>query len=287
MQRGRKNCCSNDVRRPTPSRKATRFANSFPPSNRSSSTIIISSNADCTLDGTYKTELCNKYIENGHCPYGSRCQFAHGERELRRSKRSDDRRYKTQKCRNFWNHGTCRYGKRCQFIHDETEEELMGLRREPFPVKLKRTQGLKTPTISPCSSTYTSPVLGPQPATNLVNQHLLFSVAPALRRTDSFCAILSDVAAANEKKSGLDGSVSDSDSDSTCSAESAMVSPPRPRLNVFRRMCSDTVAPSAHGSSASGQYREPLSPFQRRVANSIAQIDGENGCMSPRCSACA
>lgn len=31
----------------------------------------------------YKTVLCNKWSESGRCPYGPRCQFAHGESELR------------------------------------------------------------------------------------------------------------------------------------------------------------------------------------------------------------
>jgi len=31
----------------------------------------------------YKTVLCNKFNECGRCPYGPRCQFAHGEAELR------------------------------------------------------------------------------------------------------------------------------------------------------------------------------------------------------------
>jgi len=31
----------------------------------------------------YKTVLCEKFLANGSCPYGSRCQFAHGTEELR------------------------------------------------------------------------------------------------------------------------------------------------------------------------------------------------------------
>jgi hypothetical protein len=30
----------------------------------------------------YKTVLCNKFCVNGKCPYGLKCQFAHGEDEL-------------------------------------------------------------------------------------------------------------------------------------------------------------------------------------------------------------
>ncbi|KAJ2557585.1 hypothetical protein EV175_001253 [Coemansia sp. RSA 1933] len=31
----------------------------------------------------YKTRLCQRFSEDGDCPYGSKCQFAHGESELR------------------------------------------------------------------------------------------------------------------------------------------------------------------------------------------------------------
>lgn len=33
--------------------------------------------------GLYKTELCRSWEEKGTCRYGSKCQFAHGQDELR------------------------------------------------------------------------------------------------------------------------------------------------------------------------------------------------------------
>ena len=33
-------------------------------------------------DPKYKTELCQKYMETGNCPYGIKCRFAHGKKEL-------------------------------------------------------------------------------------------------------------------------------------------------------------------------------------------------------------
>ncbi|XP_026873369.2 mRNA decay activator protein ZFP36 isoform X1 [Electrophorus electricus] len=65
----------------------------------------------------YKTELCRSYQENGSCKYGSKCQFAHGERELRCLYRHP--KYKTEACRTFYNFGYCPYGARCHFIHEE------------------------------------------------------------------------------------------------------------------------------------------------------------------------
>ncbi|KAG5350854.1 hypothetical protein C0989_009024 [Termitomyces sp. Mn162] len=67
--------------------------------------------------GLYKTELCRSWEEKGTCRYGSKCQFAHGEDELRKVARHP--KYKTEICRTFWVSGTCPYGKRCCFIHTE------------------------------------------------------------------------------------------------------------------------------------------------------------------------
>ncbi|KAM4627922.1 uncharacterized protein ACJ7VT_002812 [Polymixia lowei] len=65
----------------------------------------------------YKTELCRGYQESGSCKYGSKCQFAHGEAELRGLYRHP--KYKTEPCRTFYNFGYCPYGMRCHFIHEE------------------------------------------------------------------------------------------------------------------------------------------------------------------------
>ncbi|KAG5648209.1 hypothetical protein DXG03_006164 [Asterophora parasitica] len=67
--------------------------------------------------GLYKTELCRSWEEKGTCRYGTKCQFAHGEDELRKVARHP--KYKTEICRTFWVSGTCPYGKRCCFIHTE------------------------------------------------------------------------------------------------------------------------------------------------------------------------
>merc|ERR1719439_399712 len=44
----------------------------------------------------YKTVLCDKYLTNGTCPYGHKCQFAHGTDELR--ERSDKEK-QAKRCR--------------------------------------------------------------------------------------------------------------------------------------------------------------------------------------------
>mmetsp|Transcript_7584 Transcript_7584/g.33831 ORF Transcript_7584/g.33831 Transcript_7584/m.33831 type:complete len:148 (+) Transcript_7584:114-557(+) len=66
----------------------------------------------------YKTEMCRSFVERGYCPYGEKCQFAHGEHELRPVTRHP--KYRTKKCKNFAETGVCTYGVRCRFIHERT-----------------------------------------------------------------------------------------------------------------------------------------------------------------------
>lgn len=84
----------------------------FPPSSNLPTQLppMVSSNR-------YKTELCRGFQESGTCKYGSKCQFAHGEAELRGLYRHP--KYKTEPCRTFYNFGYCPYGSRCHFIHEE------------------------------------------------------------------------------------------------------------------------------------------------------------------------
>ncbi|KAL0482604.1 hypothetical protein AKO1_014316 [Acrasis kona] len=63
----------------------------------------------------YKTELCRSWAETGYCRYGDKCQFAHGDLELRQVSRHH--KYKSELCNNFHYEGTCMYGTRCCFIH--------------------------------------------------------------------------------------------------------------------------------------------------------------------------
>jgi len=63
----------------------------------------------------YKTELCRSFSDTGSCRYGHKCQFAHGEHELRPLLRHP--KYKTEYCKRFSTTGNCPYGPRCRFIH--------------------------------------------------------------------------------------------------------------------------------------------------------------------------
>ena len=72
----------------------------------------------------YKTELCRPFQDYGYCKYGDKCQFAHGEHELRVVPRHP--KYKTELCRTYHTRGFCPYGSRCHFIHnlDEARKQL-------------------------------------------------------------------------------------------------------------------------------------------------------------------
>ncbi|CAB4400471.1 unnamed protein product [Rhizophagus irregularis] len=75
----------------------------------------------------YKTEMCRNWEERGSCRYGTKCQFAHSENELRKVQHHP--KYKTEICKTFWQNGTCPYGKRCCFIHNDKERLLLCKRR--------------------------------------------------------------------------------------------------------------------------------------------------------------
>jgi hypothetical protein len=75
--------------------------------------------AELSRQNLYKTELCRSWVESATCKYGSKCQFAHGQHEMRPVIRHP--KYKTEICKTFYTNGTCPYGKRCRFVHNPAE----------------------------------------------------------------------------------------------------------------------------------------------------------------------
>lgn len=69
-----------------------------------------------------KSSLCRNFAEKGFCPYGAKCQFAHGIEELRCN--VDENSYKTKPCNSYWKKGYCPYGFRCNFSHKVQPGEL-------------------------------------------------------------------------------------------------------------------------------------------------------------------
>eukprot|EP01026_Neomeris_dumetosa_P047978 TRINITY_DN4135_c0_g1_i1.p2 TRINITY_DN4135_c0_g1~~TRINITY_DN4135_c0_g1_i1.p2 ORF type:complete len:381 (+),score=11.00 TRINITY_DN4135_c0_g1_i1:277-1419(+) len=60
----------------------------------------------------YKTEICTYWSETRTCQFGDKCDFAHGEDELRLIDRHP--KYKTEVCRTYAQQGYCQYGTRCR-----------------------------------------------------------------------------------------------------------------------------------------------------------------------------
>ncbi|KAJ2805185.1 hypothetical protein H4R20_002190 [Coemansia guatemalensis] len=121
----------------------------------------------------YKTKLCEKFEQDGECPYNHKCVFAHGRDELRvrepASARSYDDQtreqpispyqrsqppsaglrynanplYKTRLCQRFAEQGECPYFEKCQFAHGEAE---LRVPPEPQPRTPRDSQSpLRTP----------------------------------------------------------------------------------------------------------------------------------------------
>lgn len=70
-----------------------------------------------------KSSLCKNFAMNGFCPYGKKCQFAHGPQELRCNENINTS-YKTKPCFSFLKKGYCPYGHRCNFQHREEEKPI-------------------------------------------------------------------------------------------------------------------------------------------------------------------
>ncbi|CAI4046154.1 Tis11p SKDI_12G1810 [Saccharomyces kudriavzevii IFO 1802] len=68
----------------------------------------------------YKTELCESFTLKGTCPYGSKCQFAHGLNELKVKKSCKN--FRTKPCVNWEKLGYCPYGRRCCFKHGDDND---------------------------------------------------------------------------------------------------------------------------------------------------------------------
>ena len=84
----------------------------------------------------YKTVLCKHYNTPQGCSYGEKCQFAHGQHELKpldgnlfnqnymmqmNNKQKDPLNYKIVKCKNWEKDNTCKYGAHCTFAHGDSE----------------------------------------------------------------------------------------------------------------------------------------------------------------------
>lgn len=71
------------------------------------------------ISNKFKTAMCENFVQ-GKCQYGQKCNFAHGEEELRRFAGKKNSNYKTVVCRS-WKAGSCQFGEKCRFAHGECD----------------------------------------------------------------------------------------------------------------------------------------------------------------------
>jgi len=79
---------------------------------------------DTVTGPQFKTVICHNYQASGHCEFGQRCEFAHGQLELRTLAQNYlqlNPQYKTVMCTHFTEKGLCPQGQNCQFSHGDRE----------------------------------------------------------------------------------------------------------------------------------------------------------------------
>ncbi|XP_016101296.1 zinc finger protein 36, C3H1 type-like 2 [Sinocyclocheilus grahami] len=221
----------------------------------------------------YKTELCRSFQEHGSCKYGSKCQFAHGESELRGQYRHP--KYKTQACRTFYQFGYCPYGSRCHFLHDKENSlpldqnprqlrqsvSFAGFTRSNSPPTLYEPLSFtRAPSVSPPPADILSPVFSDSSRDMfLFSRHStgdIYSNAPFTPEPRSRCVcghgnnfqgssnglyMKEDLSKANLQRFSSEDSLSDRESYSSTGSSSGSESPSfdgssGKRLSVFTRM---------------------------------------------------
>ncbi|VDK52930.1 unnamed protein product [Anisakis simplex] len=96
---------------------------------RASSRQLSSSSSSSSASGlkspkpdTYKTVMCQAWLENNKCNFAENCRFAHGEEELRPCKTQvKNAKYRTKLCEKYTLVGLCPYGNRCLFVHPDSD----------------------------------------------------------------------------------------------------------------------------------------------------------------------
>ena len=78
-----------------------------------------------SVPSLYKTRLCRTFMERATCPYGDKCDFAHGTKDLSYDITKHPK-YRTKLCRSFQDTGNCIYGDRCCFSHSLTRSLVIG-----------------------------------------------------------------------------------------------------------------------------------------------------------------
>lgn len=205
----------------------------------------------------YKTELCKHHTENGNCRYGPKCQFAHGEDELRGVLRHP--KYKTTRCKAYLSTRKCMYGSRCRFLHTrhpgEEDQRFVNYGSSDLSSTASESDDLESPSKDLLVNPYGN-VLEPidlsQPFGDFSQP---FSLAPLLSVSSPPKPEFDSYQTQTSRRSFLDYSFQSSDlgnfglRSSSCSAEALNAVSPRSasstesatskfsRLTIFQRIC--------------------------------------------------
>lgn len=68
----------------------------------------------------FKTSMCTVFMEQGYCPRGDTCAFAHSAKQLLEAQARDPK-YKTALCEAWKNMGVCDRGQNCIYAHGQAE----------------------------------------------------------------------------------------------------------------------------------------------------------------------
>ena len=76
----------------------------------------------------FKTSMCTVFMEQGFCPRGEACGFAHSAKQLLEAQARDPK-YKTAICESWKKNGTCERGNNCIYAHGENDLR----QKQPLP----------------------------------------------------------------------------------------------------------------------------------------------------------
>lgn len=100
---------------------------------------------------TFKTVMCQAWLESTYCAFGAECKFAHGEAELRPAALPirNSQKYKTKLCDKYTTTGICPYGRRCLFIHPDPVSSEAYRRRAVAQTLVQNTIGVPLKSTAP------------------------------------------------------------------------------------------------------------------------------------------
>uniref|UniRef100_A0A7E4ZW89 C3H1-type domain-containing protein n=1 Tax=Panagrellus redivivus TaxID=6233 RepID=A0A7E4ZW89_PANRE len=100
---------------------------------------------------TFKTVMCQAWLESTYCAFGAECKFAHGEGELRPAVLPirNSQKYKTKLCDKYTTTGICPYGRRCLFIHPDPASSEAYRRHVVAQTLVQNTIGLPLKSSAP------------------------------------------------------------------------------------------------------------------------------------------